>query len=105
VLEWDDSRVNLDPFDRWSLLHLGGWYIAGRAGLKPMPAIALMLAWEAVEDKVKDSLPGLFVHPVHDSRINVITDLAVGILGYHLGRASLEAEGTSWTRTSSQNSR
>ena len=86
MFEWDDSRVNLDPVDRWSLLHLGGWYLAGKNGVPPAVALAAILGWEVVENGVKDNFPELFVHPVHDSRENIIADIAIGLLGYHLGR-------------------
>lgn len=85
---WDDSRVNLDPIDRWTLLHAVGWYIAGRSGLSPQLAAIGILGWELIEDRVKDTLPDLFVHPVHDSTENAVVDIVVGAAAYALGRRS-----------------
>lgn len=84
--EWDDSRVNLDPLDRWTLLHLVGWYIAGKSGLSPQLATVGILGWEVIENGVKDTFPELFVHSVHDSRENVVVDILVGAAAYYYGR-------------------
>ena len=70
------------PFDRFTLAHILVGYGVGKTGLDWKPAIGLAVLYEAVEDQLIESMPGLFPRSQPESITNSLMDVAVYILGY-----------------------
>lgn len=75
---------NQGALDRFTLVHGAVGYLMGRLGVDWRAAIAGAVAFEAIEDGLKASMPGVFPHPEADSKINALADVAAFLGGYAL---------------------
>ena len=92
--------INGSMFDRFSLLHALSGHAMRRAGLSEGTAVALAVAWELVENQLKDRHPEAFPHPSHDSPANAFGDVVSAWVGYKLtARASSARASSSSART------
>jgi hypothetical protein len=78
------NLANQTAFDRYSLVHAGVGYAVGRAGVPWRVALTWAVAFELLEDELKDKAPGLFPRPSHDSTANKVSDVAIFLVGYAL---------------------
>jgi hypothetical protein len=77
--------ANQEALDRFTLVHLGVGYLVGRAGVPWRVALTWAVAFELLEDELKDKMPTLFPRPSHDSTVNKVADVAAFLGGYALG--------------------
>jgi hypothetical protein len=76
---------NQTAFDRYSFAHVGVGFLVGKAGVPWRVALTWAVAFELLEDELKDKAPALFPRPSHDSTVNKVADVAVFLAGYALG--------------------
>ncbi len=80
------GEINGDAFDRFTLAHLGWGAALGALGLSFPLTVAIGVAWEFVEDPLKDQFSGLFPNATHDSTENAVVDVLAVMLGWQLHR-------------------
>ena len=74
--------ANQTAFDRYSLIHAAVGYGVGVAGVPWRVALTWAVAFELLEDELKDKAPQLFPRPSHDSTVNKVSDVVVFLAGY-----------------------
>lgn len=74
--------ANQTAFDRYSLVHAAVGYGVGAAGVPWRVALTWAVAFELLEDELKDKAPHWFPQPSHDSTVNKVSDVAVFLAGY-----------------------
>lgn len=77
---WNQRAV-----DRYTLVHAGVGWLVGKAGVPWRVALTWAVAFELLEDELKDKAPQLFPRPSHDSTVNKVADVAAFLGGYALG--------------------
>jgi len=75
--------VNQSMFDRFSLVHFGAGMLKRHFGVTAGEALALAVAWEMVEDGLKDRFPQAFPNASHDSMRNSVGDVLSSMAGYY----------------------
>ena len=78
--------INQNPVDRFTLLHAGSGFVAGRLGLPPALAIGGALLFELLEDGWKTQYPRAFPNPSHDSKENALVDVLAFVAAFYAGR-------------------
>jgi hypothetical protein len=78
--------INQSVFDRFWLLHAAAGFATQRLGLTTNQSIALAIAWEVIENDLKDRYPAAFPHPSHDSARNAIGDVLSSLAGYYVAK-------------------
>jgi hypothetical protein len=76
-------------FDGWSWVHAAGGFVLGLSGLYWPWALAAIAAYELLEGglrRIKVEEGGLFEY---ESWPNIFADIAVGSLGYAIGRYAI----------------
>lgn len=73
--------------DRWTVGHAAVGVVYGGATSWPWwVALAAGVAWEVVENPLKDTYPWLFPDVKHDRTPNAIADTAAVMVGFWVGR-------------------
>lgn len=80
------GEINGDLFDRFSLVHGTAGGIAHRIGLSFPATMALAIAFEFAERRMKRAAPRLFPNPTQDSPTNAFGDVIATAVGYMLSR-------------------
>jgi hypothetical protein len=72
--------------DRWTTGHASVGVLYGVTKMPWWAALGLAIAWEVVENPLKDRYPDFFPDSRHDSYPNAAVDTAAVMVGYFLGR-------------------
>lgn len=82
------SRVNVDPVDRFTLGHGAVGLMLGLWGMPWYAALGTSVVFEVLENCLfKPALPGLFPVGKRDTLANSGADTAAWMVGWSLGRA------------------
>ena len=79
------SRLAQSAVDRFTLVHAGVGFLVGKAGVPWRVALTWAVAFELLEDELKDKAPQLFPRASQDSTVNKVTDVAAFLGGYAVG--------------------
>lgn len=71
--------------DRFTLVHAGVGFLVGKAGVPWRVALTWAIAFELLEDELKDKAPQLFPRASQTSTLNKVTDVAAFLGGYAVG--------------------
>ncbi len=72
--------------DRWTTGHASVGVLYGVTKMPWWVALGLAIAWEVIENPLKDRYPDFFPDSMHDSSPNAVVDAAAVMVGYFLGR-------------------
>lgn len=72
--------INVDPVDRFTLVHGAVGFGLGYARVPWWGALMLSVGWEILENPLKEALPWTFPNPSRDSLANSTFD-AIGLMG------------------------
>lgn len=72
--------------DRWTTGHASVGVLYGVTRMPWWTALLLAVAWEVVENPLKDRFPYFFPDAKHDSYPNAAADTAAVMIGYFIGR-------------------
>lgn len=78
------GEINGDPVDRFTIVHFGAGAAYGLLGLPLWTAAVVGVAWEVLENPLKDRFPGAFPHASHDTLANAAVDTAAFVGGAYL---------------------
>jgi hypothetical protein len=78
--------INKRAFDRFTLAHLAGGWLAAELGASPGQALVIGVGWEILETPLKSAAPAVFPHASPDTAANALVDVAAFFVGYLLGR-------------------
>ena len=73
-----------DLADVYTLGHAAAGAIYARAGWPWETALVMALAWEIVENPLKDAYPHLFPDACHDRIENAVVDVVATLAGWYL---------------------
>jgi len=79
--------------DRYSLSHIAVGALFEASRIPPTVAIGSHIVFEAAEDKIKDSVKGIWPDATHDSMQNHIGDVLSFTAGYYATRYLKRSEG------------
>lgn len=72
--------INNVAVDRFTAVHFAVGMTMGT--ILPVGAVALVaVAFELIEDRLKDRWPQIFPHPSHDTKRNALVDAGAMVLG------------------------
>lgn len=81
-------KVDEKPFDVWTILHTAVGVGAGFFKMHPWLYTGSIIGYEIIENAAEDSFrKSIFGSSKPESRVNVLADLGVGLLGYVVGSA------------------
>lgn len=78
------NEINVDPVDKFTLLHIAAGVAMRKMGLSLTQTIALSIAWEIAEPRLKAAVPGMFPYPSPDSPANVFFDNVAVMFGWSM---------------------
>lgn len=76
------DRINQAPFDRYTFAHMGFGATFAGIGTPWWGTLAISIAFEMVEDRLKDTYPQAFPFSSHDSRRNTVGDTVALMAAY-----------------------
>ena len=79
-----EDRVNKDPVDRFTLVHVAVGGLYGASGLSWPVALALSIGYELAEKTFKNQFPEIFPSASFDTPVNKVIDVAANMIGWGL---------------------
>lgn len=73
--------------DRYTVGHAAVGAVYSAMGLSLLSTAALAVAWEVLENPLKDNLPLIFPQASHDSLANATADVVAALVGWAAYRA------------------
>jgi len=78
--------VNESALDKWTIAHAATGLCAAKLGMPLRQYLALAVAYELLEHSIESPRGSVFLGTKRpETRINVLTDLLAGVVGYRLG--------------------
>jgi hypothetical protein len=84
----DVFTINQSAVDRYTSIHAGFGATMAYLGVPWWAAMMASIAWELVEDSLKQAVPGVFPYASHDSAANAIGDTVAVMAGWQLAHAA-----------------
>jgi len=81
------SAANQSALDRYTAGHAAVGVVYGALGLSLLSTAALAVAWEVLENPLKDNFPLVFPQASHDSLANAGADVVAVLVGWAAHRA------------------